>query len=79
MLAFHREFSRRVELMMITNERQYRITHAQAQRFQHALDEFDDRARPDLDPRLAQAERAALASQLADLREELKKWRARPD
>lgn len=61
---------------MITNERQYRITRAQALRFQRALDEFDGRARPGVDPRLIVAERDAMASQLADLRGELQEYDA---
>lgn len=59
---------------MITNERQYRITQTQVQRFQRALDEFDDYPRPDVDPRLIVAERDAMASQLADLRAELEDY-----
>ena len=59
---------------MITNERQYRITQVQMQRFQQALDEFDERLRPDVDTRLVIAERNALASQLADLRAELQDY-----
>ena len=59
---------------MITNERQYRITRAQAQRFQRALDEFDNRPRQGVDPRLIVAERDALASQLADLHVELHEY-----
>lgn len=59
---------------MITNERQYRITRAQALRFQRALDAFDSQPRPGVDPRLIAAERAAMASQLADLRAELQEY-----
>ncbi len=58
---------------MITNERQYRITRKKAQDFAHAIEEFDagSNSRSDLHPRLVQAEREAMESQLADLREEL--------
>ena len=56
---------------MITNERQYKITRAQVVRFQHALDTFNDHAREGVHPFLVKAERDALESQLADLREEL--------
>lgn len=63
---------------MITNERQYRITRAQALRFQRALDEFDGRARPGVDPRLIVAERDAMASQLAELLAELQEYDANP-
>lgn len=59
---------------MITNERQYRITRAQAARFEAALaaDPATPRQRTDL--RLVTAEREALASQLLDLREELEEY-----
>lgn len=59
---------------MITNERQYRITRAQAARFEAALgaDPATPLQRTDL--RLVTAEREALASQLLDLREELDEY-----
>ncbi|MCY4038111.1 MAG: helix-turn-helix transcriptional regulator [Hyphomicrobiales bacterium] len=59
---------------MITNERQYKITCAQADRFQHALDEFDTHPREDVHPLLIKAERDALESQLADLRAEIDEY-----
>ena len=61
---------------MITNERQYRITRKKAHGFAHAIEEFDAKSysRPDLHPRLVQAEREAMESQLADLREELEEY-----
>ena len=59
---------------MITNERQYKITRAQANRFQHALDEFDTHPREDVHPLLVKAERDALESQLADLRAEIDEY-----
>ena len=61
---------------MITNERQYRITRNKAKRFSRAIKEFDANAheRSDVHPRLVQAERDALESQLADLREELAEY-----
>lgn len=59
---------------MITNERQYRITQAQAARFQRVLDAFDEQARPDVHPRLIAAEREGLESQLADLQAELQEY-----
>ena len=61
---------------MITNERQYRITRKRAFSFAHAIEEFDDKSdeRPDVHPRLLQAEREAMESQLADLREELEEY-----
>ena len=61
---------------MITNERQYRITRNKAKRFARAIKEFDANARErsDVHPRLIQAERDAIESQLADLREELAEY-----
>ena len=61
---------------MITNERQYRIRRKRAFSFAHAIEEFDDKSdeRPDVHPRLLQAEREAMESQLADLREELEEY-----
>ena len=58
---------------MIANERQYRITRKKALGFARAIEEFDadSHGRVDLHPRLVQAEREAMQSQLADLREEL--------
>ena len=57
---------------MITNERQYRITKAQLKRFEDDLATQD--ARPpsaDVDPRLHQAMRDALASEADELRAQL--------
>jgi len=61
---------------MITNERQYRITRKKARSFAHTIKEFDDRSddRTDVHPRLVQAERQAMKSQLADLHEELEEY-----
>lgn len=58
---------------MITNERQYRITRSEADRFRKAIINFsaDQAARSDVHPRLLQAEREAMESQLADLQAEL--------
>lgn len=56
---------------MITNERQYKITCAQADRFQQALNEFDTQFRKGVHPLLVKAERNALESQLEDLRAEI--------
>jgi len=61
---------------MIKNERQYRITKAQAAKFRRAL--ADMRARPRrrvaLDSRLARAEYEALASQMDELTREIKDY-----
>ena len=61
---------------MITNERQYRITRKKALGFARAIDEFDARSdeRANVHPRLLLAEREAMESQLADLREELEEY-----
>lgn len=58
---------------MIKNERQYRITKAQADKFERALAHLD--AHPEesepLHPRLQQAEKEALHSQFVTLRRQL--------
>ena len=61
---------------MITNERQYRITRNKAKRFSRAIKEFEanTRERSDVHPRLVQAEREAMESQLADLCEDLAEY-----
>jgi DNA-binding Xre family transcriptional regulator len=61
---------------MIKNERQYRITKAQAAKFRRALAEMSARPghRARLDARLMRAEREALASQLDDLVREIKDY-----
>ena len=62
---------------MITNERQYRTARRKADGLVRAIEEFD--AKPqgwtDVHPRLIQAEREAMESQLADLREELEEYK----
>ena len=61
---------------MITNEKQYRITRNKAKGFAQAIKEFDAAAneRLDVHPRLVEAEREAMQSQLADLQEELDEY-----
>ncbi len=63
---------------MITNERQYRITAAEVARFKKALEQrfADPPGRPPVHPRLIQAEREALESQLQDLQQELEEYEA---
>jgi len=63
---------------MITNERQYKITRTQADKFRRALDELSKthELKADLHPRLARAEREALESQLQDLTDELEAYDA---
>ena len=66
---------------MIENDQQYRITLQQACRFRAAIIEFDARAdaqtaaRLNIDPRLLQAERDGMESQLADLEAEIAQYR----
>lgn len=60
---------------MITNERQYRITKAQAARFREAVAQAEPEA-PDLDPRLRQAMQEGLDSQLQTLQQELEDYDA---
>ena len=61
---------------MIKNERQYRITRAQAERLSRALRnlraDIDDRY--ELHPRLRQLQEEALRSQLGDLEAELREY-----
>ena len=61
---------------MITNERQYRITRKKAADFATAIEEFDGTLgeRTEVHPRLLQAEREAMESQLADLQVELDEY-----
>lgn len=60
---------------MIANKRQYRITRNEANRFRKAISEFTEGpARVDVHPRLLQAEREAMESQLADLQAELAEY-----
>ena len=61
---------------MITNERQYKITRRAAKRFREALNDLTSAnvARGDVDPRLVQAEREAMESQLADLQVEMDEY-----
>ena len=63
---------------MIKNERQYKITRAQAVRFSNALEGL--RQRPNngdsLHPLIAKAQEDALCSQLADLESELSEYEA---
>jgi ribosome-binding protein aMBF1 (putative translation factor) len=57
---------------MIKNEKQYRITKAQARRFEEALAELDRQERPsNITPRLWQAQRDAAESQLLELQEQI--------
>ena len=61
---------------MITNERQYRITKAQAEKFESALAQTSDAPTPDsgIHPVIWQAQHSAMASQLGDLQEEIEAY-----
>jgi len=60
---------------MITNERQYRITKAEADRFAAAI-EHSDEENAGVHPLLRDAMKASLESQLHDLRQELADYEA---
>ena len=60
---------------MITNERQYRITKAQLKRFEVDIATHDARTpSADVDPRIHQAMRDALASEADELRAQLEHY-----
>lgn len=61
---------------MITNERQYKITRSHAKKFKHAIENFaiSQSERTDVHPRLLQAWREGLESQLEDLTHEIKEY-----
>lgn len=60
---------------MIANERQYRITKAEAERFEQAIAHGTEQS-IHLHPRLRQAMQQGLESQLADLRDQLDEYEA---
>jgi ribosome-binding protein aMBF1 (putative translation factor) len=60
---------------MITNERQYLITKAEAERFELALNQADEQNKK-LHPKLRKAAREGLESQLQELRESLYEYEA---
>ena len=62
---------------MITNERQYKITKAHAEKFSDALDRFSEieLARQGIDPVIIAAQRSSLEQQLADLEADLTRYR----
>lgn len=61
---------------MIRNERQYRITKAQAEKFRRAMTEFDERpvAQSGVHPKLVKAQREAIVSQLETLEQEIEEY-----
>lgn len=63
--------------VVIKNERTYRITKAQAEKFRLALTQLDSQGRlKRLDPRLWRAQRDGMSSQLDDLEKELRDFQA---
>jgi ribosome-binding protein aMBF1 (putative translation factor) len=61
---------------MIKNERQYRITKAQAERFERTISDVTSNPNPSLHPVLRKAELAGLKSQVEDLRSEIQEYEA---
>ena len=62
---------------MIKNEREYRITKAQAHKFEHALSQLaSSEAVSGLHPLIQKAQRDALQSQLDELREQIAEYEA---
>ena len=63
---------------MIKNERQYRITRAQADRFSEALRKLDARGtdQSESHPRLLTVQKEALQSQLSDLEADIREYEA---
>jgi hypothetical protein len=63
---------------MIKNERQYRITRAQAEKFARALAHMEEHPEEttSIGPRLRLAMKDGLASQLADFRREIEEYEA---
>jgi ribosome-binding protein aMBF1 (putative translation factor) len=59
---------------VIKNERQYRITKAQAERFERTISDVTSKPHPNLHPALRKAEVAGLKSQLEDLRSEIQEY-----
>ena len=61
---------------MIKNERQYKITSAQADRFSQALRELERQVAEssDIHPLLLKARKEAIQSQLADLKDDLREY-----
>ena len=61
---------------MIKNDRQFRITKAQAERFERAIKEAAASPKRGLHPALRKGEMDALKSQLSDLRREIEEYNA---
>src|SRR3954463_5860186 len=56
---------------MIKNERQYRITKAEAEKFQGSLEGWDPTPPDGIDPVVHAAQKSALESQLGDLKRDV--------
>ena len=61
---------------MIKNERQYRITKAEAEKFQGSLEGWDPTPPDGIDPVIHAAQKSALESQLRDLKREVAEYEA---
>ena len=61
---------------MIKNERQYRITKAYAEKFEHTIAAVAARPKRSLHPALRKAEADGLKSQMNDLKQELREYEA---
>src|SRR6202051_1752894 len=61
---------------MIKNERQYRITKAEAEKFQGSLEGWDPTPTDGIDPIIHAAQKAALESQLHDLKRDVAEYEA---
>lgn len=63
---------------MITNDRQFRVTRTQAQRFRAALDTYDplELVRQGLDPLIVEAQRTGMEQQLRELERAIQKYEA---
>ena len=63
---------------MIKNERQYRITRAQAKRFERSLEVLlqSNEEEEDLHPLIAKAREDGIRSQLSDLKSEIREYEA---
>jgi hemerythrin superfamily protein len=61
---------------MIRNQREYRITKAEVRKFEQTLIQFDKLpgSKKVMHPRLVQAEKEAMQSQLASLREQIEDY-----
>ena len=61
---------------MIKNQRQYRITRAQAQKFERTIMEIETKPNPAIHAKLHKAQLDGLRSQLGDLKREIKEYEA---